>query len=87
METTMQLLDKALNVKRAAHWANDLNLSNATFTMARKRGRLSPAMAGVIAMKLGENPQEWIAVAALEAEPDSVLLQQLINCQINWRKR
>jgi hypothetical protein len=38
-------------------------------------------------MKLGEDPEHWIAVAALEAEPESTLLQRLKKSQINWRKR
>lgn len=79
MTSTMQLLDKALLVKRASHWANELNLSNATFTMARKRGRLSPVIAGSLAMKLGENPTQWIAIAGLEAEPESSYKTQLLT--------
>jgi len=77
MTSTMQLLEKALTVKKASHWANDLNLSNATFTMASKRGRLSPTLAGNIAIQLGENPEHWMAVAALEAEPESPLKAML----------
>ncbi len=88
MQTTMQLLDKALAIKPSAYaWCNDLGLSKSTLAVAKHRGRLAPAVAGGLAMKLGEDVQEWIAIAALEAEPDSVLLQQLKNCQISWRKR
>ena len=77
MPTTMQLLDKALQLKRASHWANELELSSGTMTNARKRGRLSPTLAGNIAVRLGENPEHWMAVAALEAEPESPLKQML----------
>lgn len=77
MNTTMDLLEKALKVKRASHWADELELSNATFTMASKRGRLSPTIAGNLAIKLGENPEHWMAIAAMEAEPDSPLLANL----------
>ena len=86
MQNTMQLLDKALTVKKASHWATELNLSSGTFTMAKNRGRLSPTMAGNLAMKLGENPVHWIAIAALEAEPESQLLQRLKKSQETWRK-
>lgn len=87
METTMDLLSKALSVQRAAHWVQDMNLSKSAFTMAQKRGRLSPTIAGNLAMKLGENPEHWIAVAALEAEPESTLLERLRKSANDWRKR
>lgn len=86
MPTTMQLLDKALQIKRASHWANELNLSSATFTMAKTRGRLSPVLAGSLAIELGESPEHWMAIAAMEAEPDSPLLTRLRNCQELRRK-
>lgn len=79
MQTTMDLLHKALTVKRAAHWASELELSSGTLTNARQRGRLSPTLAGNLAMKLGENPVQWIAVAAMEAEPESSYKKQLLS--------
>lgn len=87
MPNTMQLLDKALQVKRASHWANELNLSNGTFTMARTRGRLSPVLAGNLAIELGESPEHWIAIAAIEQEKETPLLERLKKSQENWRKR
>jgi hypothetical protein len=87
MESTMQLLSKALSVHRAAHWVEDMNLSKSAISMAQKRGRLSPTLAGNLAIKLGENPEHWIAVAALEAEPESILLDQLKASANKWRKR
>jgi hypothetical protein len=83
----MELFEKALSVQRAADWARELNLTRATFSLAKQRGRLSPVLAGNIAIKLGENPEHWIAIAALEAEPKSPLLQRLKDCQGSWRKR
>jgi len=82
----MQLLSKALEVKRATDWAFDLNLSNGTFSQAKKRGRLSPVLAGNLAIELGESPEHWIAVAAMEAEKESPLLTRLKNCQELRRK-
>lgn len=87
MPNTMELLDKALATKRASHWCREMNLTDAALTNARKRGRLSPTLAGNFAMKLGENPEQWIAIAALEAEPESTLLEQLKANANKWRKR
>jgi len=77
MQTTMNLLDKAISVQRAAAWARDLNISEAAMSIAKKRGRLSPTLAGNLAMKLGESPEKWICIAAMEAEPESSLLETL----------
>jgi plasmid maintenance system antidote protein VapI len=87
MKTTMELFRKALDVQHAAAWARDLNVTRATFSMATKQRRLSPVLAGNIAMKLGENPEHWIAVAALEAAPESELLTRLLADANSWRKR
>lgn len=88
MQTTMDLLSKALALQPSAYaWCNDLGLSKSTIAVAKTRGRLSPVVAGGIAMKLGEDPEHWIAVAALEAEPESTLLQRLRKSQASWRKR
>lgn len=87
MESTMQLLNKALTVQRAADWVHVMNLSKSAISMAQKRGRLSPVLAGNLAIELGENPEHWIAVAALEAEPESELLTRLKTTANSWRKR
>jgi hypothetical protein len=86
MQTTMELFEKALTVKRAAAWAKDLNLTPAAFSMAKKQKRLSPVLAGNFAIELGESPEHWIAVAAMEAEKESPLLTRLRNCQELRRK-
>jgi hypothetical protein len=62
-------------------------LNQSTLSTTQARGRLIPALAGNIAMKLGRNPEHWIAVAALEAEPESTLLEQLKANANKWRKR
>ncbi len=87
MPKTMELLDKALEIKRAASWCREFNLTEAALSLARKRGRLSPTLAGNFAIKLGESPEQWIAIAALEAEPDSPLLDELKAKTSRWRKR
>lgn len=87
MRNTMELLDKALAVEPSAKaWCDKLGLSRNTLAVGKVRGRLSPAIAGGLAMELGEDPQHWIAIAALEAEPESTLLQRLKRSQEKWRK-
>lgn len=84
MTGTMQLLDKALNVKRAAAWARELNITESALTNARKRGRLSPSLAGNIAEQLHEDAAKWTAVAAIEAEPEGPLKQKLLRAMRTW---
>lgn len=79
MKHTMDLFAKALKVQHAAAWANELNLTRATFSMAKKKQRLSPVLAGNLAIKLGEDATQWIAIAALEAEPESDYKKALLR--------
>lgn len=87
MNSTMDLFAKALTVQHGAAWAREFNVTPEAFSMAKKQGRLSPVLAGNIAMKLGEDPEHWIAVAALEAAPESELLARLKASANRWRKR
>lgn len=73
MHTTMQLLHKAL-AERAlteADWCRELGISRTSLSVAKTRGRLSPVVAGNLARLLGEDMEHWIAVAALEAQPNT----------------
>lgn len=79
MPNTMALLERALRIKRAAVWARELNLTDSALTQARKRGRLSPTLAGSLAEQLHENAAKWTALAALEAEPDTPLRQRVLK--------
>ncbi|MDR3562019.1 MAG: hypothetical protein P4N59_11375 [Negativicutes bacterium] len=80
MQTTMDLFSKAIAFNPSAKaWCDELGLSRNVLATAKLRGRLSPGIAGAIAMKLGENPKDWIAIAALEAEPESRFKQELLN--------
>lgn len=75
---TLDLLERALAINPSPKaWCDELKVARSALNVARLRGRLSPALAGGLAIKLGENPTQWIAVAALEAEPDSPLLELL----------
>lgn len=71
MQTTMTLLERALSLEPLPFWHRELKLERTTLHVARKRGHLSPAIAGAMAEKLGEDPQKWIVIAALESERDS----------------
>lgn len=84
MQTTMDLFEKALTIQRAADWAREFNLTRGALSIAKKQRRLSPVLAGNFAMKLGENTEHWIAVAALEAEPKSELLERLKKANKGW---
>lgn len=89
MHATMDLLAKALTEKHASAWARDFNLDRSTFSQAKKHGRLSPMLAGNIAIELGEDPEHWIAIAALEAaqnDKDMALLTRLKERHKPWRR-
>lgn len=79
MPTTMQLLDRALKHQSAARWADALDIADSTLTQAKKRGRLSPTLAGAIASQLGDDPKDWITIAAMEAEPATPLRETLLK--------
>lgn len=78
MHSTIELFEKALEKQHAAAWAREFNLDRSSFSHVKKQGRLSPVLAGNIAAALGEDPMEWIAIAALEAEKDSEQLERLL---------
>jgi len=78
MTKTLELYEKALKKQHAAAWARAFNLTPSAFSHVKKQGRLSPVLAGNIAAALGEDPMEWIAIAALEAEKDSEQLERLL---------
>lgn len=78
---TLQLLEKALEINPSPkHWCDKLKLNRTAINCARNRGRLSPAIAGGLAIELGENAIQWIAIAALEAEPESSNKKRLMDC-------
>lgn len=87
MTSTIELFEKALQKKNAAAWARTFNLTPSAFSHVKKQGRLSPVLAGNFAIELGEDPVEWIAKAALEAERETEQLTRLQNRVKNWRRR
>lgn len=80
MQTTMQLLQKALTIQPSAKaWCDELSMTRNTLATAKIRGRLSPVIAGGLAMKIGEDPLRWTAIAALEAEPENKTKTELLR--------
>lgn len=79
MQSTMQLLDRALQVKTPPEWARELGLERTALHNAKKREHLSPAIAGALAEKLGENVDQWIVIAALESEKDSACKTRMLR--------
>lgn len=77
MPHSIELLEKALTMKKAAQWSTHFNITRAALTMAKKKGRLSPTLASVFAMEMGADPIFWAAVAAAEAEPPGPLRERL----------
>lgn len=72
MKNTLELLAKA-SAKAAPlserQLAMRLGHAPTKLAMARRRGNVSPVLAGQLAEMLGENVEHWIAVAAIEAQP------------------
>lgn len=71
MKSTLDLL--AMGEKTAQslnHLALELDLSRNTLNQAKRRGRLSPVIAGKLAAKLDQPVEPWVVQAALEAEPE-----------------
>ena len=73
MQTTMDLLDAALAETELSARALSIKLGHSPWTLSRSREResLSPTIAGQLAELLGLNIERWIAIAALETEPQS----------------
>ncbi len=91
MDHSLTLLDRALEMQRASVWAREFNLTDSALSQARRRGSLSPSIAGRFAERLGENVEHWIAVAAIEAEPDPTvrtsLLKRIAGSLFNRRRK
>lgn len=77
MQSTMNLLDEALEIQPIPYWTEKLKLARTTLRTAKSREHLSPAIAGVLAEHLGKDVKHWIVVAALESEKDSECKRRL----------
>ena len=86
MQSTMQLLQRALALHTAAELARRIGVARQIFTDSKARGNLSPAVAGALAEEMGEDSMGWVAVAALEAERDSPCRARMIRAAEKWRR-
>lgn len=77
MPHTIDLLQKALEMRKASQWCERFNITKGTIFQAKKRGSLGPTLAGAFAMEIGADPIFWTAVAAAEAEPPGPLRDRL----------
>lgn len=79
MQNTMKLLDTALAIQPAPYWHEKLKLSRNALHTAKTRGHLSPAIAGALAEEMGQDPDAWIVIAALESERDSACKARMLK--------
>lgn len=79
MQTTLDLLEKALAQKPAPYWTERLNLARTTLATAKVRGHLSPSIAGALAEEMGEDAQKWLVIAALEGERESACKSRMVR--------
>ena len=79
MQTTLDLLEKALSQQPAPYWTQKLNLARTTLATAKVRGHLSPSIAGALAEEMGEDAQKWLVIAALEGERDSACKSRMVR--------
>lgn len=77
MPTTIDLLKKALEIKKASAWCRELNVTESALSKAKRQGHLSPRFAAFFAMEVGADPAFWAAVATAEAEPPGPLKERL----------
>lgn len=81
MQTTIDLLDAALSETDMSARALSLKLGHSPWTLSRsrERGSLSPTLAGQLAELLSLNVERWVAIAALETEPQTRVTTRLRN--------
>ncbi len=86
MPQTIDLLNKALEIKTASEWARLFNIVPSAITNARRAGRISPALAGNLAIELGEDAERWMLAAQLESKQEMQLMNRLRSRKPEWRK-
>lgn len=86
LQTTMDLLDEALCRNTATYWCRQMDVNRTALAVARARGRLSPTIAGNLARLMGMDTERWIAIAALEGEPESYGKNKLLMKMQHWRE-
>ena len=71
MQTTLNLLEKALKIAPMPVWAERLHVHRNALRNAKNAGHLSPVLAGNLAVELNETPARWITLAVIEGEKES----------------
>uniref|UniRef100_UPI000D4941AC hypothetical protein n=1 Tax=Variovorax sp. GV025 TaxID=3450240 RepID=UPI000D4941AC len=79
MQTTISLLDRALEQASASEWARKIGVHRNAFTNARAAGHLTPVLAGHLAIELHEDAAQWMATAVLEGEKSSPAKDKLVR--------
>lgn len=79
MQTSINLLDKALALHPSPYWTSRLKIARSALHVARIRGNLSPSVAGALAEELGEPVDYWIAIAAIEGDKDSACRDRMLR--------
>lgn len=79
MQTTLDLLERATEIKSIPEWTESLGLSRKAIYTAKDRGHLSPVIAGLMAIELKEDPDRWMRQAIIEGEKDSPAKRALIK--------
>ena len=79
MQTTMNLLAKAIAVAPIPTWTAKLQLSRDAISNAKSKGHLTPVIAGGLAAELNEDIDAWIRLAAIEGAPESPAKKALIK--------
>lgn len=74
---TIDLLNRALKKHPAKFWCDRYSITQSTLSTEKGRGRLSPAIAGNLAIDLGEDARHWMAIAAMEADRKGPMYDRL----------
>ena len=86
MHTTLDLADEAIAKTGLSERAlcRQLGVAPTNISMARRRGNMSPLLAGQLAETLGQNVEHWMAIAVLESTPKSRTSERLARA-IGWK--
>lgn len=79
MQTTLNLLERALEVAPMPEWTERLHVHRNALRNARNSGHLTPVLAGNLALELNEDPAKWITLAVLEGEKASPAKDALLK--------
>lgn len=79
MQSTLNLLERALQIRPMPEWTERLHVHRNALRNARNSGHLTPVLAGNLALELNEDPTPWMALAVLEGEKASPAKDMLMK--------